>query len=131
MCLSDMDKAAKKTRDIHFFSQKNGAMVTVHAEASHRYAKWLEEQPDVTSYEAGYPLEPELYAHVAPIGIRASYFQTAWVSDFLIRYNDGRSAVRELVTVDALRKQATLEKLEFSRRYWSAMDVGSVKFVVV
>ena len=52
-----MERAGKKTRDIQFFSEKNGGMVCLHSPIARDYAKYLEKQPWVESYEAGVPLE--------------------------------------------------------------------------
>ena len=74
-----MERAGKKTRDIQFFSKKNGGMVCLHSPAARDYAKYLEGQPWIESYEAGAPLSEELYCHVSPVGIRSLYFKTPWV----------------------------------------------------
>ena len=119
-----MERAGKKTRDIQFFSKKNGGMVCLHSPAARDYAKYLEGQPWIESYEAGAPLSEEL-------GIRSLYFKTPWVSDFLLHYADGRRGVRELVREDTLQKASTIERLEFSRRYWAATDVDEWKVVLL
>lgn len=126
-----MEKAGMKTRDIQFFSEKNQTMVVTHTRWARDYAKYLEAQSWVSSYEAGVPLELERFQHVNPVDIRPDYFQTPWVSDFLLRYADGRAGVRELVLADGLKKRATIEKLELSRRYWAALDVADWKIVML
>ena len=125
-----MEKAGVKTRDIQFFSQKNGRMICVHNRWARDYAKHLERESWVAGYETGRPLDLNQFTHVNPIGIRSSYFQTAWVSDFFLQYADGRCCERELTTTEALRRQAVVEKLELSRRYWSALDVADWKVVI-
>lgn len=126
-----MEKAGIKTRDIQFYSQKNQSMVLIHTRWARDYAKHLEEQSWVESYEAGVPLELKQFSHVNPIDIRPDYFQVEWVSDFLLQYADGRKGIRELVTAEALKKRATVEKLELSRRYWGALDVSDWKIVLL
>lgn len=126
-----MERAGKKTRDIQFFSEKNGRMVCLHSPTARDYAKYLEQQPWVASYEAGPPLSEELYCHVSPVGIRGLYFKTSWVSDFLLHFADGRRGIRELVRADALQKASTVERLEFSRRYWAVTDIDEWKVVLV
>ena len=37
-----MERAGKKTRDIQFFSEKNGGMVCLHSPTARDYAKYLE-----------------------------------------------------------------------------------------
>lgn len=126
-----MDRAGRKTRDIQFYSQKNNAMVCVHSHWARDYAKWLETQPWVKSYHTCEALDKERFQHICPVGIRNVYFQTDWVSDFLLDYADGRMGVRELVTASGLQKQAAIEKLEFSRRYWAARDIADWKVLLV
>ena len=125
-----MEKASIKTRDIIFFSKKNGGMVCVHTQAARDYAKWLEEQEWVEGYETNYPLELDKFSHVNPVDIRPDYFQLQWVSDFYIRYADGRIGIREVVKKDALLKRAVVEKLELSRRFWAALDVADWKVIL-
>ena len=52
-----MDRAGKKVRDISYHSLKTGGMVVVHSEAARAYSKYLEERPEVASYEACKPLD--------------------------------------------------------------------------
>lgn len=83
------------------------------------------------SYEAGTPLSEELYCRVSTVGIRKSYFKLSWASDFLLHYADGRRGIRELVRADSLQKPSTVERLEFSRRYWAATDIDEWKIVLL
>lgn len=76
-------------------------------------------------------MSQELYAHVSSVGIRGAYFQVSWASDFLIQFADGRKGIRELVAADGLQRKNIIEKLEFSRRYWSATDIDSWKVVLL
>lgn len=126
-----METVKKRTRDISFYSEKNGAMVMVHTQFARDYAKFLETRDDIASYEAGYPLETERFVHVSPVGIRPSYFQSKWVSDFMICCADGSCGIRELVTEAQLSKRAVVEKLELSRRYWAGRDIADWKIVVM
>lgn len=119
-----MEKAGAKTRDFTFYSPKNQAMVRVHSKFARDYAKHLEEQSWVEAYEPGKALELERLPHINPVGIRKLYFQTPWCSDFYIRCADGRTEVRKLVSSASLQQLAMVEKLELSRRYWTAMEVG-------
>ena len=112
-----MEKIGQKSRNISFYSEKNGKMICLHSRHARDYAKYLEAQSWVEHYEAGPPLSQELYAHVSSVGIRGAYFQVPWASDFLIQFADGRKGIRELVAADGLRRKNIVEKLEFSRRY--------------
>lgn len=125
-----MEKVGIKARDIRFYSQKNSANVCVHSQQARDYSKFLEAQPWVVRYEACVPLDLERYKYVNPVDIRAEHFKIAWASDFLIYYADGRKGVRELSSPAGLRKRATVEKLEFSRRYWAGLDIDDWKIVI-
>ena len=126
-----MDKAGMKTRDIRFFSSKNDKIICIHSKWARDYAKYLEQQPWVQSYQAVVPLEPDYMQYVSPIDIRSLYFKSEWATDFLIRFVDGRKGVRELVHKEDLTKRAIVERLELSRRYWAVRDIDEWKVVLV
>ena len=126
-----MDKAGMKTRDIRFFSGKNNQIICIHSKWARDYAKHLEQQPWVQSYQAVVPLEPDYMQYVSPVDIRSLYFQSEWATDFLIVFADGRKGVRELVHRADLTKRAVVERLELSRRYWVARDIDEWKVVPV
>ena len=71
-----MDKAGIKTRDIRFFSGKNKQIICIHSKWARDYAKHLEQQPWVQSYQAVVPLEPDYMQYVSPVDIRSLYFQS-------------------------------------------------------
>ena len=125
-----MTKTGLKTRNFQWWSGENGALIRVHSKAARDSGKRLEGQPKVEAFEAGKALELERLPHVSPTGIRQSYFQVEWCSDFYIRFADGHIGVRELAPSAALDKQAEAEKLELSRRYWAAMDITDWKVVL-
>ena len=55
-----------------------------------------------------------------------------WATDFVIYYADGSMGIREIVTETMLAKRANIEKLEFSRRYWSVSEsVKDWKIVIM
>ena len=124
------DKAGKKTRDIAYHSAKNGGMVTVHSEAARAYSKYLEERSDVMSYEACKPLDVNRLDTLQKTDIRGEYFKAQWTSDFCVRFSDGTTGVRELVSAADLTKRAEVEKLELSRRYWAALGVNDWMVVI-
>ena len=126
-----MEREGIKTRDIRSFSQKNQQMVCVHSRQARDYAKSLEEQENVKSYEAGVLLDMGRYVHISPVDIRRDYFKERWTSDFLLEYADGRKGIRELVFSSNLKKRAVIERLEFSRRYWKVLNVEDWKAVVI
>ena len=125
-----MDKAGKKTRDVAYHSAKNGGMVVVHREAARAYSKYLEERPEVASYEACKPLDINRLDAIQKTDIRGEYFRERWSSDFYLQFNDGTAAVRELVSAADLTRRAEVEKLELSRRYWAALGVNNWKVLI-
>ena len=125
-----MTKSGLKTRDFQWWSGKNGVLIRVQSKAARDYGKWLEGRPEVESFETGKALELERLPHVSPTDIRKLYFQTQWCSDFYIKFADGHIGIRELAPSSALDKQAEVEKLELSRRYWAAMNITDWKVVL-
>ena len=119
-----MHKDKARTRDIYFFSQKSNQMMCVHSERAREHARRLEEDGGVESYEVNVQLNIDQYPYLSAVDIRASYFQTQWTSDFMVRYRDGRREIQEIVNVVDLKKRAVIEKLELSRRYWELMQVS-------
>ncbi len=125
-----MDRAGKRVRDIKFYSNKNGALTLVHSEEARAYTKYLEERPEVASYEACKALDLNRLNGLQKTDIRGEYFTQQWTSDFYISFTDGTAAVREIVRADALTKRAEIEKLELSRRYWASLGVANWKIVI-
>lgn len=126
-----MEKAKQRTRDIQFFSEKNKQMICVHSQHARNYARYLEAEDEVVEYKTNVSLDLTQYSHVNPVDIRSDYLQIQWVSDFYIKYADGRIGIRELTSEEQLRKRSVIEKLEMSRRYWSALDVNEWKVILV
>lgn len=125
-----IERSDARTRDIRFYSPKNGDIVLLHSKWARDYAKWLETQPWVKSYEAGCPLDADIMGRISRAGIRTDYLQTGWATDFVIRCADGHKGVRELVQREQLRKKAYVERLELSRRYWAATDTEWMVVIV-
>lgn len=117
-----MDKVGKKCRDISFRSEKNQKVICVHSRETREYARILESDELVVSYEACYKLDMERYQFVSPLDIRKDYFDVEWATDFVLHFTDGSIGIREIVTEAMLAKRANIEKLEFSRRYWSSSE---------
>lgn len=126
-----MDKIGKKCRDISFRSDKNAGVVCVHSKEAREYARILEQDQNVISYEACFTLDRVRYQFVNGLDIRKDYFSTEWATDFVLHYADGKIGIREMTTEASLSKRATIEKLEFSRRYWSASEAADWKIVIM
>ena len=126
-----MDKPGKKVRDIRFFSEKNQKIMIVHSEGARAYSKYLEEREEVESYEVGKLLDEGRLHMVSRVDIRGEYISQEWTSDFVIKYQDGITGVREIIRPSDLEKRAEVEKLELSRRYWALMGVADWKVVVL
>ena len=112
-----MDRAGKKVRDISYHSPKNGGMVVVHSEAARAYSKYLEERPEVVSYEACKRLDATRLNSVQKTDIRGEYFKAQWTSDFCVRFNDEAGRGGEAGTVPPLLGRAGGERLE-NRHSW-------------
>lgn len=127
-----MDKSGGKRRDITFRSEKNGKVICVHSREAREYARILESDDMVVSYEACQSLDRERYQFVNPVDIRKDYFEVGWATDFVLHFADGSIGIREIVTDSMLSKRSNIEKLEFSRRYWSVSEsVRDWKIVIM
>ena len=112
-----MNKTRKNIRDISFMSKKNGKVIMVHNVIARQVARLLEIDDRVERYETDVPLEA-LMERVDPIGIRDTYLEMEWKTDFVIFLEDSRTVVIEVETRANLEKKSVIEKLEISRRYW-------------
>ncbi len=127
-----MDKVGKKCRDISFRSEKNQKVICVHSREAREYARILESDDMVLSYETCQSLDRERYQFVSPLDIRKDYFDVEWATDFVLHFADGSMGIREVVTDAMLSKRANIEKMEFSRRYWSGSEsVKDWKIVIM
>ena len=127
-----MDKVGKKCRDISFRSEKNQKVVCVHSREAREYARILESEPEILSYEVCFKLDRERYQFVSTVHIRKDYFDVEWATDFVLHFADGSIGIREIATEAMLSKRANVEKLEFSRRYWSSSEsVKDWKIVIM
>lgn len=127
-----MDKSGGKRRDITFRSEKNGKVMCVHSREAREYARILESDDMVVSYEACQSLDKERYQFVSPIDFRKDYFDVEWATDFVLHFADGSIGIREVAIEAMLAKRANIEKLEFSRRYWSVSEsVKDWKIVIM
>ena len=125
-----MERLGERTRDIRFYSNKNGDIVCLHSKWARDYAKWLEEQLWVQSYQVGCPLDTDIMGRISRAGIRTDYLQAGWATDFVLRYADGHKGVRELILREQLKKKAYVERLELSRRYWAVTDTEWMVVIV-
>jgi len=126
-----MRKSGVKERIIKYMSVKNGRMMIVHSDDARNYARALEEDEKVKSYEVDAIIDVEALQHINTVDIRGSYFDIEWLTDFLITYVDGTVAVREIVKKNRLSARPVIEKLELSRRYWGMLNINNWKIVLV
>lgn len=126
-----MERTGVRRRDIHFRSDKNDKTLCVHTESARTYARLLEQDESVSSYEVGVALDVGKFQFASRIDIRKEYFTGEWASDFVIHYADGSVGVREIVAEEMLSKRSVIEKLELSRRYWSISKADSWKIVLI
>lgn len=92
-----MDKARSKCRDMCFRSEKNQKVACVHSAMTREYARVLEQDPEVVSYEACYGLDMERYQYVDPVDIRKDYFSVEWMTNFVVSFSDGRMGILKLI----------------------------------
>ncbi|MPM02785.1 hypothetical protein SDC9_49040 [bioreactor metagenome] len=130
-----MQRRKSNRRDIQFYSKKNNALIIVHTQKAHDYAKRLEQDETVAGYRACELLLPNKFEGVSPTYIRKEYFPKAdgsganWETDFLIEYTDGRRGIREIVYKAEFTPTA-VQLLELSRRYWVAQGIDDWKIVL-
>jgi len=126
-----MKKAGKNGTTIDFFSQKNQKLLTVTTEQARAYSRMLENNPDVITYETQVRLMPERLQQLQKVGIRSSYFQQDWLTDFYITFENGTSGVREMIEEKSLNSLPEIEQLELSRRYWRSIGIRDWKTVLI
>lgn len=126
-----MEKSGIKCRKIKFKSRKNNKVLLVHSKEEKKYAEFLEEVENISGYNTLVDLDMTIYNNISHIGIRKEYFETAWVSDFVLIFKNGLLGIREIVAEDKLFKKATIERLELSRRYWEYNGNSNWRIVVV
>mgnify|MGYP005752476089 FL=1 len=129
-----MIKMTGKAANLHeyrFFSPKSLTMVVAYSTWARDYAKWLEGEDWVKSFEVNIPLDRRRYDTVLPADIRKTYFDTDWLTDFKIITNDSRTLIREIVTRAQMKKRSCVEKIEFSRRYWKNTDIDGWGVVIM
>ena len=124
-----MTKNPSSILDIRFASPKAVDMVVVHLREAVDYAKRLDADANVLSYETDVPLT-SWQEKTNPVGIRKAYLQSGWKSDFLIKLADGTTAVRELVKQSDLTKKAVVEQLDEDRHKEGGNDMGWAVVVV-
>lgn len=120
-----------KLHEYRIFSQKCLKMIITYSTWARDYAKWLEHEPCVDTYEANIPLNMQRFKYIPAIGIRSEYFDYTWMTDFKITTTDGRVLIRELATKSQLQRRMFVERLEFSRRYWKTLDISEWKIVIL
>lgn len=126
-----MEKFNVRTRIIKFSSLKNQCIIKTHSRDARLYAEFLEKEKSIWKYESLVKLDIEKYKHISSVGIRKSYFENEWTSDFVITNEDGTISIRELAKSGDLDKRAAIERLEFSRRYWVQTNIKDWKIVIM
>lgn len=124
-----MLKKNTKAREITFPSPKNEAIRSVRSKAMRMIADILEKDEKVVRYETGIPIDPTLIPDVT--GIRPSYLNEKWISDFRIHYEDGSIRIWEVLEETQSEKKSALEQLEISRRFWKNQNVNEWNIILV
>lgn len=126
-----MNLINRKDRDIKFFSQKNQRILVVHSELAKAFSDSLEFDHEVDSYTTNYQLNSDVIRRLLSVGIRTSYLQKQWSSDFHITFRDKHIGIREIAPSSSLSSLAKIERFELSRRYWKFLGVDDWKLIVV
>lgn len=118
-------KDGRTARCTTFFSKKNQKTITVYSDLARKAAAVFEQDDNIFGYEVNLDIaNPRL--NIEPSGIPKRHFSHEWVSDFLLRFVDGKEKIVEIVDereLEGLRNEALCEKLELSRRYWKSVGV--------
>lgn len=125
-----MERIEAKVRDISFRSEKNGNVVTVHGSFARKVANIFESDETVLRYQTNVTLE-YVEGCIDSTGIRASFLDNRWQSDFMVERIDGSIEVYEVVSKALLDKRAVIEKIEFSRRFWDSQHINKWMLYIV
>ena len=125
-----MRNAAKLTREISFVSKKDGQVKVVTNDDEFKFSQKLEADDTVVRYQTSVPLE-NWTTRTYLAGIRKAYRETDWLTSFVVEYTDGTKAAYEIIRQYHLEKRADVEKLEISRRYWTAIGVDKWQLIVM
>ena len=125
-----MNKIDLNKRTIRFYSEKEKQILTVFNEPAYIYAMNLETDDMISNYKIAVELNKSQFIQIDTVGLRNEMFNQNWYSDFLIQYDDGSLAVRELLDKNKINYLKELRKLEFSRRYWKQQNINDWKIVL-
>lgn len=123
-----MKKSTASTKKITFYSKKCDRTLSVLGVEAKAFAEVLEKDDCVQRYECNIAFRVNS-AEVKCFGLRASYVEAEWVSDFLIEYVDGRECIVDVVKANDLERKSEAEKLELARRYWTNQGVNWKVFI--
>ena len=127
---TNMNKIDLNKRTIRFYSEKEKQILTVFNEPAYIYSMNLETDDMISNYKIAVELNKSQFIHIDTVGLRNEMFNQNWYSDFLIQYDDGSLAVRELLDKNKINYLKELRKLEFSRRYWKQQNINDWKIVL-
>lgn len=125
-----MRNANKITMEIRFVSKKDGLVKLVSNRDELKFAQQLDEDDTVVRYQTSVPME-NWTARTYSTGIRKTYRETKWLTSFIVEYTDGTKAAYEVIREYHLEKRAEVEKLEISRRYWTAVGMDKWKMILL
>ncbi len=118
-----MKRKNANTREVTFFSEKCGEVISTFGTAARALAERLERDGQVLKYQS------KVLVHIDPsttptLGIRNAYIKEDWFSDFSVETVEGEIYIIEAIFSDDLRKKSEVEKVELSRRYWMAKGIS-------
>lgn len=123
-----MKKSTASAKEITFYSKKCDRTLSVLGAEARAFAEVLEKDDCVQRYECNIVFRINS-AEVQCFGLRASYVEAEWVSDFLIEYVDGRECIVDVVRDSDLARKSEAEKLELARRHWASQGMDWKVFV--
>ena len=125
-----MERMDARVRDISFRSQKNECIVTVHSSIARKLAAEFESDENIIRYHTDVPVHYE-DGCIDTTGIRTSYLDDRWKSDFMVERVDGSLEIYEVTSPFLLTKKAIIEKYELSRRYWNSQNINGWTLCIV
>ena len=121
-----MRKKQQKGRTVKMKLDKCPELCIFHDKVMGAVARELSADNSVVEFHVNIPLHfSEALAFPSDLAVPAE----PYMSDFYIKYEDGRMAVREAVYRKHLERPGTIALLELSRLYWRQHGVNDWKII--
>lgn len=120
-----MRKKVTKERCAKLWLNKCEKVCHLYDKVQRAWAEQLQRDETVKSFQVNVPLDNA--SGMSPSGWQPPEMYT---TDFVIVLQDGTSAVREAEYRQNLNKPSTVDKLEYSRRYWLNRGISDWGIIV-